>query len=330
MIKVWELHAFQKEIREVSIEKWQVGKTLSWVDCYQPSEREFQLLSQKTGIPAEELKDSIHPAKRPHVIPYDGYSLIIFRAPHEVHGQLSGVHLAEVSTTPVGVFMFKNDVITIHNKKINALEEFRKLPKQQLMMIFTRGAPYFVYRFMDAAIGDFFEVMDQLEDNIGAIEDEVLESPRAAVTKKIFMQKRTLIYSHKALVANRDVLSALEKQYISDFKREDMKVFRDLYNDTAQLLDLVATYREILTSILDMYLSSVSNNLNRTVKTLTALSAFVMIPTLIASIYGMNFHDVSPWNMPELYWKYGYFFALGLMVLSLVIVYIWFKRKDWL
>jgi magnesium transporter len=142
-----------------------------------------------------------------------------------------------------------------------------------------------------------------------------------------------LIHIHKALIANRDVISAIEKRYLEEFKDEDLRSFRDLYHDTAQLIDLVSTSRDVLTSILDMYLSSVSNNMNKVVKTLTALSAFVLIPTLIASIYGMNFHGgdgAHPWNMPELYWQHGYLFALGLIALSFIGTFIYFKKKDWL
>lgn len=322
MITVWELDPTKREVRQVSVERYQIGKTLSWIDCFQPTDEELAFLSDKTGIALQDFKESLDPDKRPHVIPYDRYSLIIFRAPYEEEG--------EVLTAPVGVFMFKNDVITIHDKPIKDLEEFRALPVAQRLHIFRKGAPYFVYRFMDAAIGDFFDVMDRVDAEVDAIEEEVLAMPAATVTKKIFVLKRTLIYTHKALIANRDVISALEKHYLGEFKKGDIHEFRDLYNDTAQLIDLVSTYRDILTSILDMYLSSVNNNLNKVMKTLTALSAFIFVPTLIAGIYGMNFQGVSPWNMPELYWKYGYFFALGLMVLSTFVTYLLFRVKGWI
>ena len=86
-----------------------------------------------------------------------------------------------------------------------------------------------------------------------------------------------------------------------------------------------------MTGALEILLTTISNNLNHTVKRLTAWGSLIMIPTLIASIYGMNFHDTaSPFNMPELQWKYGYFFALGLMIVSAVALYYYFKRKGWL
>ena len=103
-----------------------------------------------------------------------------------------------------------------------------------------------------------------------------------------------------------------------------------MYNDVTQLIDTEGTYRDILTGTLDVYLSSVSNNLGQVMKTLTVISAFVLIPTLITGIYGMNFSKASQYNMPELYWQYGYFFALGLMLISMIVAFVFFKRKGWL
>ena len=226
--------------------------------------------------------------------------------------------------------MFKRDIITICDKPVLGIESIRKLPKTQISLIFKRGAPYFVYRFIDSLISDFFNILDTTEDYIDNIEDKVLQEKTALVPKKIFIQKRTLLYIYKSLIANREVISSIEREYLREFRKEEMRLFRDLYNDIAQLIDIVSVYRDILTSVLDMYLSSVSNNLNKIMKVLTAISAFVLIPTLISGIYGMNFQRVSPWNMPELYWKYGYVIVLGIMVLSVIIVYIWFKKKGWL
>lgn len=322
MISVQQLNSAKKEVVEVNFDKWQLGKTLSWIDCNRPTQKDFELISKKTGIKALELMESIDINKRPHIISYKNYSFIIFRGLYEVNGKYN--------TAPVAVFIFKKDVITIHDKPIKGLDDLRKLRKEQIIEIFKLGAPYFIYRFMDFVVSDFFELIGNIEDSISKIEDQVIIQPKQLIVKNIFIQKRKMIYVNKALIANREVISSLEKGYLKEFKEDDLKLLRDLYYDIAQLIDLISTYRDILTSILDTYLSSVSNSLNKVVKTLTVISAFVMIPTLIASIYGMNFQKVSSLNMPELYWAYGYPFALGIMVASIVAMYIWFRKMEWL
>jgi magnesium transporter len=317
MIRVWEFDPGHKEVKSVDPASFKVAKAMGWIDCYKPTDEEFHLLAEKTGIPFEDLKSSIDSQKRPRVLPYDGSSSITFRAPYNDQGI--------IATAPVGIFLFKNNVLTIHDKPLDAINKFRELPDSQRLLIYRLGAPHFVYRFMDMVINDFFSLVDQIEDRINHIEAGVLQEASKLLVREIFTQKRVLIYIHKALVANKDVVSSLEKRYIREFRKEDIRLLRDLYNDVAQLIDLVSTYRDILTSILDMYLSSVSNNLNKVMKTLTLISAFVMVPTLISGIYGMNFRQ-----MPELTWQYGYGFSLGLMVFSIVIFYVYFKRKGWI
>jgi magnesium transporter len=323
MITVWEYHPTKKEVTKVPLDKHKVGSSLAWIDCSQPTREELLELSKKTGIAGRDIHASIDPDKRPHVRSYDKYSFISFRVPYEDKA-------GKIHTMPASIFLFRSHVVTVHDKPLKAVDEFRKLSNDQWELIFKKGAPYFAYRFMDAAISDFFIKLDHMQDQIEKVENQVLHDPTKMVTQHIFVMKRTLIYLHKALAANRDVISAIEKHYISNLKESDLHLFRDLYNDTSQLIDMVSTYRDIITSILDMYLSSVSNSLNKVMKTLTAISAFVLIPTLITGIYGMNFQRIGSYNMPELYWPYGYVFALGLMVFSIAVIFIWFKVKKWL
>lgn len=322
MITIWELDPSKKEVKSVTLDQWKIGKTLTWVDCYNPSEKELNLLSKKTSISTSEFEHSISELRRPHVTPAEKYSEVVFRGPC--------IGYNDISTVPIGIFLFKKDVITLHSKPIRAINTIRNLPKSQLALIFKKGAPYFVYRLLDALVSDYFNILDELGEKINIIENKVLHNVKESIVKNIFLIKRIFIFFHKSLIANRDVISAIEKHYLKEFKEQDMRHFRDLYSDTTQLIDLVSNYREILTSILEMYLSSINNALNKTVKTLTALSAFVLIPTLIAGIYGMNFANNSIFNMPELYWKYGYFFSIGLMILSVLLTYLIFKKKDWL
>ncbi len=338
MITVWERDPSKKGVRTVRFEQWKKQSSLNWIDCVEPTSAELESLSGATGIPVLQIKGSMDPNKRPRVFSYGKYSLITFRGIYETDKRLSSGML--------GIFVTPSIVLTIHERSMEWLDEIRSLletkakgksavftswrediqslpPEQQSVLL--RSSSYLVYRLMDAIVGDFFEYVDILETEIDKIEEQVLREPTHLVTKGIFVQKRALIYMHKALTANRDVISAIEKYYVPEFKKEDVRVFRDLYTDVAQLIDMVSTYRDVLTSVLDMYLSSVSNNLNKIVKTLTVITSFVMVPTLVGSIYGMNFE-----HMPELTWVYGYPFALGLMMLTVVVFYFYFKKQGWI
>ncbi len=300
------------------------NSSICWADCINPTKKELKNISEKAKIPLNDLKKVLDENERPKVSDLDNYSLIIVRTPI--------IERDDILTTPLSIFISKdkNNVITITLKETDAIRKIKKLVDSKKIDLYNKGISFFTYRLLDEVLDAYFLVMDTLEERIDLIEDHVIEKPDKISVRNIFSVKKTLIYFHKALTANREVISSIEKEYVADIDKKNIKRFRTLYNDVTQLIDTEGTYRDILTGTLDVYLSSVSNNLNKVMKTLTIGASFILIPTLIASIYGMNFTGNSPWNMPELYWQYGYFFALGFMVFSIAVTYIFFKRKGWL
>ena len=313
-----QVYKYEKgEVKEGSVSDLSTP-TVIWADCSNPSKTELQELSEKAGINPEDIKEALDEEERPRLFDLDKYTQIIFRAPF--------FKKDEISTTPVTILISKdlNNVITLRLQELRTVSTFHQLIKDRKYAIFERGVSYFVYRFLDEIFNTYFLVLDEVEENIDKIEDSVLEKPDRKTVAQIFAIKKTLIYFHKSLTANREVVTAIEKEYASNITKRDIRHFRMLYNDAVQLIDMVGTYRDILTGTLDIYLSSASHNLNIVMKKLTAMASFVLIPTLIASIHGMNFR-----YLPELEWRYGYYFSLGLMVLSVVVLYFYFKKKEW-
>ena len=295
-----------------------------WTECTNPSKHELKNISEKANISLNDLKEAIDEEERPKVYDLEDYSVIIVRAPWTEHN--------EISTTPLSIFISKNknNIITITLKKINSINKIRQLILLKKIDIHVKGISFFTYRILDRVLEEYFSILDILEEKIDVIEDKVVGKPDKSTIHGIFSVKKTLIFFHRALTANREVISAIEKEYVTNIDKKNIKRFGVLYNDVTQLIDMEGTYRDILTGTLDIYISSVSNNLNQVMKTLTIIASFVLIPTLISGIYGMNFSSASPYNMPELYWQYGYFFALGLMLISVIFTYAFFRRKGWL
>ncbi|MBS3138925.1 magnesium/cobalt transporter CorA [Candidatus Woesearchaeota archaeon] len=310
MITVWEVDG--KEVRATSLEKWR--KSASWVDCVQLSHTEQEALSQVTEIPLIQLKECINFHKRPRVVVSQKYTMIVFRG---VNQDLSHVHAVVIA-----LFVFKNFIVTLHEKPIRALNLVRDIPKAQKAE--TLREPFVLcYRVLEVVMNGFFQVMEEIEKEVDIVEGQAVRESSKMVPQRLFLLKKRLIYLQKALSADRDVLASIERLNIHEkLGREN---FRDLYSDNAHLLDLVVTYRDVLTSVMDTFQSSINIHLNKVVKTLTVLAAYILVPTLITGIYGMNFRF-----MPELSWKWGYLFSLVLMVLSIVVFHIYFKRKGWL
>ena len=294
-------------------------KTFTWADVFEPNKQELKQLAEITRMNESELGITIEDSQRPKIIDIEGpYTLIIFGAPSFEEDQ--------ITTTPVFIYVSKyhNCVITIRNKDTKTISRIKGLIEAR-KDFFERGASYFVYRLLDEILKTYFNVLEDIENSIDKLEDDVLKNPGIEIVERIFKTKKTLIYFAKSLSANREVIASVEREYVKEIDRRTTRLFIALYNDTAQLIDMSSTYRDILTGTLDTYLSSTNNGLQQVMKTLTVGASFILIPTLIASVYGMNFRF-----MPELEWKYGYLFALGVMIFSVAGMYFFFRRKKWI
>lgn len=317
-------YSFEKGLVKPSSPEDLGSASVCWTDCTKPTQAELGDISEKANIPLTELQEVLDEEERPKVSDLDDYSLIIIRTPSEENG--------DITTTPIAIFVSKkkNNVITVCIRETKAMDRMEELVKAKKIELYEKGTGFFIYRLIDEILNEYFAILDRIEQKIDDTENDVVAKAENFTVSSIFSVKKTLIFFHRALIANREVITAVEKEYVTNIDKKNIKRFRTLYNDITQLVEAVGTYRDVLTGILDVYLSSVSNNLNKVIKTLTIIASFVLIPTLIASIYGMNFANNSPYNMPELYWKYGYLFALGLMSLSIISMYIYFKKKKWM
>ncbi len=172
-------------------------------------------------------------------------------------------------------------------------------------------------------------MLEHFGERVEKLEDALVDQPSPDVLRQIHEVKRELLSLRRAAWPERDLINALLRED-SDLIRPETKVFlRDCYDHIVQVMDMIETFRELAAGMIDVYLSSLSNRMNEVMKVLTVISTIFIPLTFIAGIYGMNFRDTSPWNMPELDWYYGYPFSLALMLaVALSLVY-YFRRKGW-
>ena len=288
-----------------------------WAECINPTITELKNISEKAKIQLNELKKVLDEEERPKVSDLENYSVIIVRTPFIEHD--------EVSTTPVSIFISKNknNVITITLKEVKSINKVKQLIASKKIDIHEKGISFFTYKLLDEVLDAYFSILDALEEKIDYIEDKVVETPDKLTVEQIFSVKKTLIFFHRALTANREVISSIEKEYVANIDKKNIKRFRALYNDVTQLIDMEGTYRDILTGTLEIYLSSVSNNLSQVMKTLTIIASFVLVPTLISGIYGMNL------ILPLRDHPQGFGILLGIMALAVSLMLLFFKRKEW-
>ena len=194
----------------------------------------------------------------------------------------------------------------------------------------TRGAAYFVYAILDTILDAYFPMLETIGDELEDLEDKITKDPHPRDVGRLHQLKRELLVIKRALWPAREMLSAMSREELGLIPSEVGYFLRDTYDHAIQLIDIVETYRELATGLLDLYLSSVSTKMNEVMKVLTIISTIFIPLSFLAGIWGMNFAPDSTWNMPELRWRYGYPVALTIMIVIAVGLLYLFRRKRWL
>ena len=186
------------------------------------------------------------------------------------------------------------------------------------------GADYLVYALMDIVVDNYFVILERFGELLEELEEEVIDAPTPEVLARINAYKREMLFLRKSVWPLREVLSTLHREESSLFSSVVLTYFRDVYDHTVGVIDTVETFRDILTGLLEVYLSSVSNRMNEVMKVLTIIATIFIPLTFVVGVYGMNFA-----YMPELGWRWGYPAVWGVMILITVGLIVYFKRKGW-
>ncbi len=292
------------------------GFTTRWVEVTNPSSietaeiqrylktslRTLNSLQGSSGRGLEEIKDK---------------SMLVLKIPYSAGGD-------QYQTHNLYIFLGKKEVITYTPDEYPLIQKVMDQEEGEKRMIFRKGTTFILFTIFETLLSEYFEIISQLDDLSNALEKRVIQRQDQAVVQAIFRLKKSITLLHRYLHMNRNIVLSLENNLIQHANPRLIKYFRNQYNDFMELIDLMGAYRDSLSSTLDLYMSMVSNNLNILIKRITALGSLVLVPTLVSGIYGMNFH-----MMPELGWKYGYFYALSLMVLSVLVLVWYFKKKNY-
>ena len=277
------------------------------------------------------LEDIVNVPQRPKVQDSAEYLLIIARMV-VLTGTLEENSLnSAFMTEQVSFVVGPHYVLTVQEEPdYDCFEIVRSRLRDGRGTIRKKGADYLMYALLDSIIDGFFPVLEVYGEALELLEDEVVEDPTAHTLEKIHQMKRDLITLRRAIWPQRDAINSLirdENPLIGDEVRLHL---RDCYDHAVQVMDMVETYREVASSLMDVYLSSVSNRMNEVMKFLTVISSIFIPLTFIAGIYGMNFNtEKSRLNMPELNSPYGYVICLGSMAIVAIGMVIFFWRKGW-
>jgi magnesium transporter len=301
MIEVYEYS--KGKIIETDFENLSNNKT--WIRIIDPDEDKLNLIKEKTGIPIEELEETIEEDERPKV-ETGRYIEIIYRAPIVEEG--------DIKTTPFYIYILANKIVTIERDKVTAVAKLATcLKNQKEKEIFKEDLPYIAYHLLDKINDDFVSKIDIISRQIDIYEDSSNKILSNKDMEKLYDQSVALTIFNQGLIANVEVLNVLRKSKNKKFDNENRELFNELYYDALQLLDNEKIQRENVSNLFNLQSILSSSRLNISMKKLTYLAIIFSVPTIISGIYGMNV------KLPFGNHPYGFHIIILIMVIMIFV-----------
>ena len=316
-----EAHFQEKEIK--TIEECFLFKdkpTVTWINIDALHQVEIlEKLGECYGLHPLVLEDILNTDQRPKMEDYGEYLYIVLRM-FNYNDKSS-----EIESEQISLVLGPNFVFSFQEREGDTFNPIRDRIRNSKGRIRKMGADHLAYTLLDSIIDNYFIILEKLGEKIEFLEEEVVSRPKSETLQTIHHLKREMIFLRKGVWPLREVISGLERGESSLIKESTRIYLRDVYDHTIQTIDTIETYRDMVSGMLDIYLSSISNRLNAVMKVLTIIATIFMPLTFLAGIYGMNFK-----YMPELEWRWGYPTVWIAVILISVSMLIYFKKKGWL
>lgn len=272
-------------------------------------------------------EDIVHTTQRPKVEDYSNQIFVVMRM---ISQELLENGLSKLRNEQVSLVLGENYVLSFQESDSAIFAPVIKRIETPNTRLRKLGPDYLAYALIDNIADHYFNTLDDIGEAIELLEERIIENHEESLLRGIHILRRNLIFFRKAVWPLRDSINSLIRDENS-LIRNDTKIYiRDVYDHIIQVVDSIENYREMVYSLYDMHMSGLSNKMNEVMKVLTIIATIFIPLTFIAGIYGMNFNaDVSPLNMPELNWYYGYPALLSIMgIMGLLMIY-YFKKKQW-
>ncbi|MBU2102098.1 MAG: magnesium/cobalt transporter CorA [Candidatus Omnitrophota bacterium] len=265
------------------------------------------------------LEDIGDTAQRPKIEDLDNYVYVVLK-------MLSiGTNQSEVQIEQISVIIGSNFVISFQQTIGDVFDPIRDRIKNGKGKIRKMGADYLAYALVDAIVDNYFKVLDNFGERIEFLEEETISGPDSVVLREIYHLKRELIFLRKSIWPLRDLFKGLDRSESVLIKDSTRIYFRDIYDHVIHLVDLMDIFREMLTGMLEVYLSSLSNKLNEVMKVLTVIATIFMPLTFITGVFGMNFRHI-----PTAEYAIGFYLTLVFMLGVGISMFMYFKRRSWI
>lgn len=275
-------------------------------------------IGQHFGLNNLLIEDILHTSQRPKIEEL-GTAIYVVTRMLSLHPESGKIQSEQVS-----FILTKNALISFQESPGDVFDTIRLRLRSKQGRVRSKGPDYLLYVLLDAIVDNYFLVLEQTGENIEEVESKLLEDASSELMAEIYDLKRELIYIRKCVWPVREVVGRLDRGESSLIDQSSQMYLRDLYDHCIQVGDTVETFRDMLSGVQDLYLTTLSNKSNEVMKVLTIIATLFIPLTFVAGIYGMNFE-----NMPELHWKFGYPVVWLIMLGLIGGMLAWFRKKKW-
>jgi magnesium transporter len=311
----------EKEINKVEeVFSFRNKQSVTWLNIDGVHQIEIlEQIGKHFGLHPLVLEDIASTEQRPKMEDFDDYIFVILRMLRFDDKE------NETKTEQISLLLGPDFVISFQEKEGDVFDSIRERIRNNKGRIRKMGADYLAYALIDAVVDNYFMILEKLGETIEEIEEKLVTNPTSETLHTLHDLKREMVFLRKSVWPLREVINRLERSESPLINKSTYVYLRDVYDHTIQVIDAVETFRDMLSGMLDIYLSSVSNRMNEVMKVLTIIATIFIPLTFIAGIYGMNFR-----YMPELEQAWSYPAILILMLIMAIVMLIYFRRKKWM
>jgi magnesium transporter len=304
-----------------------------WVDMEKPEDEDYAILDEVFGFHPLAIEDSINRSQRPKIESYNhvgdacqqGYFYMV------IHGAEQPNRNEKIKTEELDMFVSERYLLTIHDEPMSSLHPLLQRAASDPRLVLDPGIDLLLHQVLDRLVDKYQPILEQFQDDLDELEEEAMTEPSSTLLTRITLKKRELLSLRRIIGPQREVLAQLTRGEVP-FIRESTRIYlRDVLDHLIRAVETIELYRDLVVGVRDIYMSSISNNLNHIMKTLTIITVIALPMTVITSFFGMNFNEehVSVWgwllNHPAGFWVSMLFIVV--MVIALLAL---FRQRRWL
>ncbi|RMF59394.1 MAG: magnesium and cobalt transport protein CorA [Calditrichaeota bacterium] len=319
IIQYNKTHVTESDVQTIDEAQSLVNKSsVTWIDIAGLHQvRLIEDIGKAFQIHPLVLEDIVHTSQRPKLEEFDDYIFFVLR--------MFYFHDKKIVDEQISIILGENHVFTFQERSGDIFDPMRERIRSKKFRITKQNSDYLAYSLIDAIVDNYFVILETLGERVESVENDLLLNPSTNILQEIHTLKREMISLRRSVWPLREVINKLDRTESALIKKPTRIYVRDVYDHTIQVIDAIENYRDIVSGMLDTYLSSLSNHMNEVMKTLTIIATIFIPLTFIVGVYGMNFE-----YMPELKWHWGYWGIWLIMVIIAIVMVFYFRKKKWL